>query len=71
MAAAMASQRDQPGSQVWMNRRADGARVRDAFLAEQDGRLMDKVNAKEDEDEYGWEPGPWKWGRGKAKWARD
>ena len=49
---------------VWINKQADVARARDAWVSK---------NQVEDEGDIGtgWDPAGWKWGRGKAKWARE
>jgi hypothetical protein len=47
--------------------------MRDAFLAEMQG-LKDKVDsdpASLSEDKFGLDSAGWKWGRGKAKWAKE
>lgn len=70
---------------VWINSDADRARARDAWVAQMHARSLaakarrgasglegPEAQLAEGEGMSGhWETGPWKWGRGKAKWAKD
>lgn len=60
-----------PAAPMYINEKADQARVRDAWLSRwQEQKKWNQEKMRMWQDDEG-EECDWKWGKGKAKWARD